>query len=422
MNPLISAVYNQIMNLSIPLWRMVGYWRQKKGKEDISRFKERLGISNIARPQGPLVWFHGASIGETRAALAIIHILSKLHPHITILLTSQTASALKSLSKDLPESVIHQYAPYDVPIYIKRFLKHWQPQAFCVVEAEFWPVTWATLKKNKIPLFLCNFHISEKSFKRWMHFPSFFNYFYGLFHKRWCGCSASYQRFKKIAPHLRLHLMPSLKYVSPLLQKPQESFSTSGRSSWFASCVHAPEEELILTTHQKLHQEIPDLVLFYGPRHIDRVPFIEEWAQKQGWKVQKRTTSRHLEKDTDIYLIDTFGELGLFYSSFDFTVLCGSFSTIGGHNVIEPLSMGCAVIAGADMKNNQDTAHDFFQKRGALQVSAENLSAQILHWIQNPQEPRAYALNALETLALSHQQVGKIVESIANDIKHSFSL
>jgi 3-deoxy-D-manno-octulosonic-acid transferase len=414
--PIAFRIYGHIINATIPLWRAVGFWRQQKAKEDGDRFKERVGVASAQRPQGSLVWFHGAGIGETRAALAIIDNLKKLYPHITILLTSQTRSAINALIKDLPDYIIHQYAPYDVPVYVNRFLDHWKPQAFCVVEAEFWPVTWASLNSRKIPMFLCNFHISEKSLQRWQRIPSFFQYFYGFFQKRWGGCSSSYERFKKIAPNLSIQLMPSLKYASPLLKEPTQKFSTLKHPFWFASCVHSPEEELIFSTHRTLRQEIPNLVLFYSPRHMDRVPFLEERAKKESWNIQKRTDSKDLKEDTDIYIIDTFGELGLFYSSFPFTVLCGSFSS-GGHNVIEPLSLGCAVISGPDMKNNQDIANDFFEKGGAVQVSEETLVPQILHWIRTPQEAQKYALTALELLKSSRHKVTEIVQEIANDIE-----
>jgi 3-deoxy-D-manno-octulosonic-acid transferase len=408
------AIYKTITSLLSPVWKMIGLWRRKIGKEDPLLLPQRFGIITHKRPNAPLIWFHGASVGESRAALSIINQILEDWPDLWVLLTSQTVGAIRALSNSLPDRVIHQMAPYDAPRYVNRFLDHWRPKAFCVLEAETWPCAWHSLNQRNVPMFLFNFHISAKSFDRWMKCKSFFEKNYSLFRERWTGCSESFKRFGQLTS-LSMTLMPSIKYSAPCLitrVANKEQLNLGGRPFWLASCVHAAEEDLILSVHARLQKIIPNLLLIYVPRHLNRVGILEETHKN----IQRRSDIFQPQSSSSIYIMDTMGELGMLYQMASFVVLCGSFCDVGGHNLIEPALLNCAVIHGPDMRNQHDVANHFQQNQAAVKVRAEDLYEAVLQWILHPEQAKIMATRAYAILKQSQIEATSVIKNFSHNL------
>jgi 3-deoxy-D-manno-octulosonic-acid transferase len=411
------SAYKTLSLLMIPLWRGVGSWRTMKGKEDPAHLPERFGVYTTPRPEGSFVWLHGASIGEARSALALIESIRRQCPRVSFFLTVQTRNALRAIGPHLPPDVSLHMVPYDCPLYVKRFLHHWKPSAFCLVEAECWPCLWSMAHDRSIPLFLFNFHMSEKSCRSWLRVSSFFSALYAPFQWRSTGCSVSLGFFNRLAPSLSMRFMPSLKYASPPLTYSEEKariFSASiSRPYWLASCIHAGEEDLIFDTHKKLCAHWPNLLLFYAPRHLERVAHVIEKAKDCAWSVQRHSHGQPLDEGVNMYVIDTLGELGTFYSFCPFVVLGGSFCAVGGHNIIEPTLLGCAVIHGPDMSNARDVAQDFERHQVALHVTSETLFETLLRLIKDPQKAKDMAVQGKNFVEQKKKEVGQISDEFA---------
>ena len=292
------------------------------------------------------------------------------------------------------------------------------------MEAEAWPCLWIMTHEAGIPLFLFNFHISQKSAYRWSKFSRFFQRLYGLTEQRFTGCSHSLARFQALAPGLPMTFVPSLKYASPPLsykmaKKDGMVTALAGRPFWIASCVHEPEEELILSVHRKLRLLFPNLLLFYAPRHLERIPLVLKKALEDG-PVQKRSQDPMPDSKSSLYLIDTMGELGLFYAFNPFVVLGGSFCPVGGHNIVEPTALGCGVIHGPLMANTLDIVDDFQQ--AAVQVNEKKLYKEVLNFLYHPEEAKAMAARGQAIIKEKQEQVSRIITTLVRELSFYIKL
>jgi 3-deoxy-D-manno-octulosonic-acid transferase len=164
--------YRGLSSAMVPLAPALIKRRLKLGKEDPTRIGERRGITRNVRPRGPLVWIHGASVGEVLASAALIERLRALN--IRILLTSGTVTSAAIVAKRFPPDIIHQYVPYDSPRYVARFLDHWQPSLALFIESDLWPNLILQSAARRLPMVLINGRMSHRSFPRWRRVHSTF--------------------------------------------------------------------------------------------------------------------------------------------------------------------------------------------------------------------------------------------------------
>src|SRR5690348_11717334 len=163
--PMTLRLYQTLSSAVVPFAPVLINRRLKKGKEDPARVDERRGMSEDTRPQGPMVWIHGASVGEVLASAALIERLRALN--IRILLTSGTVTSAAIVAKRFPPDIIHQYVPYDSPRYVARFLDHWRPSLALFIESDLWPNLILQSAARRLPMVLINGRMSHRSFPRW---------------------------------------------------------------------------------------------------------------------------------------------------------------------------------------------------------------------------------------------------------------
>src|ERR1700730_12066926 len=163
--PMTLRVYRRLSSVAVPFAPALIKRRLKQGKEDPARVGERRGMSEDVRPHGPMVWIHGASVGEVLAAAALIEKLRALN--IRILLTSGTVTSAAIVAKRFPSDIIHQYVPYDSPRYVARFLDLWRPSLALFIESDLWPNLILSSAARRLPMVLINGRMSQRSFPRW---------------------------------------------------------------------------------------------------------------------------------------------------------------------------------------------------------------------------------------------------------------
>src|SRR3954467_11042652 len=159
--PMALRVYRKLSVAMVPLAPALIKRRLKQGKEDPARIGERRGVSQDVRPHGPLVWIHGASVGEVLAAAALIEKLRALN--IRILLTSGTVTSAAIVARRFPADIIHQYVPYDSPRYVARFLDHWRPSLALFIESALWPNLILSSAARRLPMVLINGRVVHRS-------------------------------------------------------------------------------------------------------------------------------------------------------------------------------------------------------------------------------------------------------------------
>jgi len=352
--------------------------RLAKGKEDATRWPEKTGVPGRPRPPGPLVWLHAASVGEAQSALVLIEKICTNYPHLHILVTSGTLTSAEMLEKRLPENAFHQFAPMDHPEWVKKFLDYWQPGLALWLESELWPNILAALKERNIPAILLNARLSPKSFKNWKRFSKSAEEVLSAFSLILCQThedAVSYRLLNapnvSISGNLKYNAAP-LPYDEANFQKLQKTLQ--GRPVWLYASTHACEEDLAARLHKRLKKEIPDLLTIIAPRHPERGTELEQSLQKHHLRICRRTSNHHLpEQNTDLYLADTLGELGLFYRLSPIAVIGRSFSDDGGggHNPIEAAQLDCAVLHGPHVQNLQKIYDDMAEMEASIALNNE---------------------------------------------------
>lgn len=354
-----------------PLLRVYLRLRVRWGKEDPSRIGERMGESVAARPNGRLIWFHGASVGECQSALPLIQKILAAYPDISILLTSGTKASAEFMWPHLSPRLIHQYVPLDHPKWVERFLMHWQPELGIWVESELWPNLISQSHAMGIELILLNARMSEKSFIQWQKMPGFIHYLLARF-SLVLAQSETYGRFFSALGANPVEISGNIKFAAPPLsydlQELQKWQAVLGeRKIWLAASTHEGEEKSIAKTHSALRREYPDLLTVIAPRHPPRSAKIQTELRSMGLSLAVRSQNQMPSDTTDIYLADTIGELGLFFALCPVVFIGGSYAAQGGHNLLEPARFGCAILYGPNMQNFREL-NDVMQHHAAAQI------------------------------------------------------
>jgi len=369
--PLTLRAYRFAAMASAPLAGKVLEYRLRRGKEDPHRLDERRGETNMARPDGPLVWIHGASVGELVAIIPLVErIVAK---EFNVLVTSGTVTSAQLASQRLPPSVIHQYVPLDAPRFVARFLGHWKPDLALFTESDLWPNLILMSSERHVPLIMVNGRVSERSYNRWRHAPGMIAALLGRFDLCLAQSPAYAARYRDLgAP--RIATTGNLKLDVPeppadrdSLQKLQAAIGD--RTTVAAASTHAGEETALIETHRRLRHTFPKLLTIIAPRHPDRGPGILEIARNGGLQASLRSRGRLPDPQDDIYVVDTLGELGLVYRLAPIVFVGGSLASHGGQNPVEPIKLGAAVLHGPNVWNFAEIYTALDAARGAEQIA-----------------------------------------------------
>jgi 3-deoxy-D-manno-octulosonic-acid transferase len=370
---ILPSLYRGVTRPLAPLVIVYLKRRRQQGKEDALRFHERRGVPGKTRPRGPLVWIHAASVGEATAMLALIERLLQARPDLEILVTTGTVASADLLEKRLPARARHQYIPVDLPHWISRFLDHWRPNLALWVESELWPNLVLTTRARGIPMVLINARLSARSYARWRWCGGLIGPVLGAFAMCFAQDEVQAERFRHLGVR-EVAVVGDLKAAAAALpvdrsQLMQLRGQLGSRPLWLAASTHAGEEEIVARVHRQLATEHPDLLTIIAPRHSARANTIEAMLATHGLRTARRTRREPLTGETDVYLADTMGELGLFYSLASIAFVGGSLVAKGGHNPFEAARLGCAVLHGPDISNCTGMAADLATVGAAETVS-----------------------------------------------------
>ena len=333
--------------------------RAARGKEDRARLGERWGRAGLARPDGKLIWLHAASVGESLSLLPIIESLLARLPAAEILVTTGTVTSARLLADRLPQPrARHQFLPLDHPAAVRRFLDHWRPDLALWVESEFWPNLLLETHRRGIPMALLNARMSAASFRGWQRAPGLIATLLGCFGLVLAQDDAQAARLTRLGARAA-DSVGDLKAASSVPSAPAAELVRhrallGSRPVWLAASTHEGEEAVVAAAHRQLAPRFPGLLTLLAPRHPARAAQIAPALAASGLRVARRSAGDTLDDQVDLYLIDTLGELGLFYRLAPIVLVAGSLGasgTIGGHNPLEAAQLGCAVIFGPDTPN-----------------------------------------------------------------------
>ncbi len=385
----ILKVYRGIGMVLYPFMGPFLRLRANKGKEDRKRRYERYGYPSADKPAGPIVWFHAASVGESMAVIPVLEHVNSLG--INTIMTTGTVTSAQIVRKRLARGSYHQYVPLDLKPALERFLDHWQPDAAIFTESEIWPMTILELTKRNIPRILVNARMSDRSFKRWKNASGLAETLFENFSHVIAQSELDAERFKTLGAR-PVEVSGNLKVDTNALPYDTIEFNqlkskVGNRPCWVAVSTHEGEEETVGKIHAVLKKKIPNLLTIIVPRHPERAPGIIAMLKENGLAVAQRSQNEAFDDQSDIYMGDTIGEMGLFLRLAQVAFVGRSLKAHGGQNPIEPAMTGTAIISGKNVKNFRDSYKNLLEA-GAVRLVADEqmLAANVEYLLNNPQE------------------------------------
>ncbi len=399
--PLALRLYQLASAVGSPLAQQILARRLRRGKEHPERLAERRGEATLPRPDGPLIWVHGASVGEMLAAVPLIERLRA--QNFAVLVTSGTVTSAALAEQRLPAGTLHQFIPLDAPRFVRRFLDHWQPGLALFVESDLWPNIILSCAERKIPMILINGRLSKRSFTRWRRLPNTIAALLSRFDLCLAQSVADAERYAQLgAP--RVMMTGNLKLDVPPPPIDQAAYKRlkdiiGNRPVIAAASTHPGEEATILAAHKRLQVALPGLLTVIAPRHPARGESIGALAAAAGLTAARRSQSAQPMPDVAIYIADTLGELGLIYRIAPIVFMGGSLASHGGQNPIEAVRLGAAVVHGPHVWNFAEIYTTLDDAHGAERVDdAAALAARLGAWLDDAAARKSVADAAAKTV------------------------
>ena len=384
--PAALALYRAATGLLEPLAPSLLASRARKGKEDPARIAERLAKAPVARPDGPLVWLHGASVGESLSILPLVERLRSERPEVTVLVTSGTTTSAALLAKRLPAGAIHQYVPVDAPGAARRFIARWKPSLAVFVESELWPNLLLEAKAAGTRLALVSAKLSDRSFASWSKRPDAARQLLSGFDLILAQDARAAQRLEALGGKIAGEA--DLKFGAAPLPTAASDVSFD-RPPLLIASTHPGEDEIVLDAIAALPDRPPVIL---APRHVERGPAIVELAKARGLSTVLRSRSR---EPADIVVADTLGEMGLWFRLAGTSVIAGSLvPTIGGHNPLEAARLDCPAISGPFVENWVSAFAGLEAAGGVVMTSPESLRDAIAADLADPIAAKVRAARA----------------------------
>jgi 3-deoxy-D-manno-octulosonic-acid transferase len=392
--------------------------RLDAGKEDPDRIGERRGIAGMERPEGDLIWFHAASVGESLSLLELIRRMSEERPDLHFLVTTGTVTSAQVMAARLPSAAFHQFIPVDALPYVRRFLDHWRPNLAVWTESELWPALIVETKARSIPMVIINARMSKTSHDRWRFLRGMVRRLLEQFDEAHVqdDLTASYLRHLGL-PGERLHVTGTLKEGAAALPcdetlRAKLARHLNGRPTWLAASTHEGEEQKILDAHKQALKVNPRLLLVLVPRHPHRGDDIATLIEAQGFSFARRSAGEQPDPDIAVYLADTLGELGLWYRLAPISFVGGSLEPIGGHNPFEPAALGSVILHGPYVSNFVDIFQRLAEAKASRLVSSPDTLAAAVNDLLNPDRAADMAHAAWEVCSAGAEVTDKALDML----------
>ena len=368
-------IYKFISIILSPIIFLLLVFRLALSKEKIQSIREKFSLYKNTRPKGKLIWINGVSIGEAKTAITVANEIKKNNPDCIILLTTSTSSSYDLISK-MKINFKLVYAPLDISYVVNRFLTNWKPSLTIFIESEVWPNIFWSLKKRSIKLKIFNARMSKKSYTTWKRFNFFAKQIFCLIDVCFVQDFKSKERFKRLGVK-NVKKIENIKFLSKELDVDNKKYvflknklKNKRIVTFFSS--HKGEEELFLDCFDKLEKKIKNLFFVIIPRHLDRIDNIVEIFNKKGRAFNYRDNLESNIIDNNPLIVNSMGELGLFFKLSEIAVVGGSFSNRGGHNPIETQSFNCSVIFGPHMENFKEIKDLIVKNNAGFEVKNLN--------------------------------------------------
>jgi len=382
------------------------YWlvRGIGNRAYLDRLPQRLGFGFPKLDS--CIWVHAVSVGEVQAAVPLIRSLIDRYPGEKLFVTTVTPTGASRVAALFGDEVSHSYIPFEFPHAINNFFRSIRPRAAMIMETEIWPNLYRGCGVRKIPLVLVSARISPRSVPGYRKLLPLMRE--TLSH----GIVIAAQSQADADRFLELGSSPSRTRVTGNIKfdvKLDTGIANEGellraalfgdRPVWIAASTHDGEEQQILDAHRILLDTHPELLLVLVPRHPERFKTVRDLIEKQAFKFVCRTMAQPCQQATEVFLLDSMGEVPLFYASSDIAFVGGSLVPIGGHNLLEPAAQGLPIISGPHLFTTQEVAQKLIEA-GACRVVANaiELATVVARLLDNPSEAEQMGAHGMTVL------------------------
>jgi len=384
------VLYSAVFYLIIPFVLFRLYWRGFKTPHHRLRWNERFALYNQQYPQG-VIWFHAVSVGEVEALFPLVKQMQTLHSDSPILITTMTPTGSARVKAVLGESVAHVYVPYDLPDAVYRFMRCFKPKLAVMIETEIWPNLFTYCGKNNIPLYIVNARIAARSVANYQKMSALIHP--ALAHvdliatqteadaEHFIAIGGSKDKVKNLG-NIKFDVEISQDTIDQGLQLKAELFKD--RFVWLIASTHKDEEAIFLQLYPPLKAKIPELLLVIVPRHQQRFAEVKRICEAELTTVMRSSNAR-VNTQTDLYVVDSIGELKMFYAAADIAFVGGSMVAAGGHNILEAAAVGVPVLFGPYMTNFKEIADGVLKQQAAIQSqTTEDVVQAVFELYQQP--------------------------------------
>ncbi|WP_413975736.1 lipid IV(A) 3-deoxy-D-manno-octulosonic acid transferase [Stenotrophomonas acidaminiphila] len=369
---LLRGLYSALLYLLLPITVYHLVWRGFRVREYFKRWDERYA-SYPESGRRPCVWLHAVSVGEVNAAAPVVDALRRQRPDIRWVITTITPTGSQRVRALWGDAVDHVYLPYDVPGSAGRFLDHFRPSLALILETELWPNLLFGCRDRRIPVYILNARLSARSLKGYRLLRPLVGRALRTVTCVAAQSSEDARRFVVLgARQEQVCALGNLKFdihppdPAPLLAA-FHAHVPAGRVTWIAASTHEGEEQAVIDLHARVLERYPDALLLWAPRHPERFAKVEASVRAQGWRVATRSAEQWPGADTQVFVLNTLGELMPFFACAQVAFVGGSLQAIGGHNLLEPAAMGTAVITGPHLHNFAEISRRL-SEAGALSI------------------------------------------------------
>ncbi|PJK12092.1 3-deoxy-D-manno-octulosonic acid transferase [Lysobacteraceae bacterium NML120232] len=401
---LLRGLYSIVLYALVPVTIYHLIWRGFRQSAYFQRWGERYGRYGDAAATPTPLWVHAVSVGEVAAAAPLVDALLKKYPQRRMVVTCITPTGSERIQSLWGGRVQHVYLPYDLPGAVARFLRHFQPEVALIMETELWPNLLFGCRDYGVPVNIINARLSARSLRGYRVLAPLVSRALATVRRVCAQSSADAARFIKLgALPERVVDTGNLKF-DVALREGVESFRAmfvhrvGRRMVWIAASTHPDEELAVINTHRRLRRRWPDLLLLWAPRHPERFAPVIERARSYGLRVGTRQQQYWPDTQDAVFVVDTLGELPLFFEVADVAFVGGSLQEIGGHNLLEPASAGVPMVTGPHLFNFAEISARL-REVGALRIAADAdaLEPLLAAWLQDA-KARASAGEAARAL------------------------
>lgn len=408
-------LYTVLLFVMTPFIVLRLYWKSRH----LSAYRQRIGERFSCRAIAPVdVWIHAVSLGEVVAATPLIQAL--LDKELRVMVTTMTPTGSQQVISRFGVRVSHQYVPYDLPWLVRRFFKAMKPRLGMIMETELWPNLISQAHRQNIPLLLINARLSDKAFRHYEKARFIFKPILNQLTRILAQSDEDARRFVALGAEVsRVQAVGNLKFdMPPVVIDP--TLSALFRQAWgaervvvIAASTHDDEEEQWLMRFARLQQAIPHVLLLIAPRHPERFQTVYQLCQQHLFKTGLRSSPATMNADSEVVVLDSLGELSLFYSLSDYAFVGGSLVPIGGHNVLEAIAVNVPVFCGPYMNNAQAVCDALCAADAIEQVkNADEMIEHLIALHNNPGRREELKRHALRVLQANQGTLLRCMENV----------